>query len=74
MIKLPDRLYRIADGKVINQRRVLITKLSVGSFSINNIVTSIASEDSPFLLGKNFLDKFKSWSINNARSTLILSN
>ncbi|SFC05312.1 Aspartyl protease [Flagellimonas taeanensis] len=70
---LPDGLYKIADGSIITQRRLLIKNLSVGQYSIKNIVVSIGNENSPLLLGKNFLDKFKSWSINNQDKYLELS-
>jgi|TARA_R110002051_G_scaffold230597_1_gene292586 aspartyl protease family protein len=70
---LPEGLYRIADGSIITQRRILLKELSVGPYSVKNIVVSIGNEKSPLLLGKNFLDKFKSWSINNREKSLELS-
>lgn len=70
---LPEGLYRIADGSIITQRRVLLKELSVGPYRVTNIVVSVGNEKSPLLLGKNFLDKFKSWSINNKEKSLQLS-
>lgn len=71
---LPDALYKIANGNIISQRRILITQLTVGKYTIKNIIASIGNENSPLLLGKNFLDKFKSWSINNVNKTLEILN
>jgi clan AA aspartic protease (TIGR02281 family) len=69
---LSDGLYRVADGRIVSQRRVLIKKLAVGEFTVRNVPASIGSEDTPLLLGKNFLDKFNSWSIDNSEKTLEL--
>src|SRR5690606_14707407 len=34
---LSDGLYRVADGRIVSQRRVLIKKLSVGKFTVSNV-------------------------------------
>ena len=70
---LPDGLYKIADGSIISQRRILVKQLSVNQYCVKNIVVSVGNTDSPLLLGKNFVDKFKSWSINNTDKILELS-
>lgn len=70
---LPDALYKIADGSIINQRRVVIKTLSVGNFKIKNISASIGNENTPLLLGRNFLGIFKTWSIDNQKKSLELS-
>ena len=70
---LPDGLYKIADGSIITQRRILLKELSVNQYSVKKIVVSVGNVNSPLLLGKNFLDKFKSWSIDNNEKTLKLS-
>ena len=70
---LPDGLYKIADGTIISQKRVNLRELKVGAFIVRNITASIGNENSPLLLGKSFLDKFKNWSIDNQEQVLILS-
>lgn len=70
---LPDALYKIADGSIINQRRVVIKNLSVGEFNLKNISASIGNENTPLLLGRNFLGIFKTWSIDNQKKLLELS-
>lgn len=69
---LPDGLYKLADGRIVTQRRVLLRQVTVGKFTVKNVPASIGDENSPLLLGKNFLDKFKNWSINNSDKTLEL--
>ena len=66
---LPDGLYKIADGSIIKCRRLLIPKLTIGSFTLKNVRATVNSSDS-MLLGKSVLDKFKSWKINNLTKEL----
>jgi len=65
-------LYRLADGSIVSARRLIIPSLKVGDFVIYNVVGSVGSQDAPLLLGKNFLDKFKGWSIDNQNNILNL--
>lgn len=69
---LSNGLYRVADGRIVTQRRVLLKKVTVGQFTVRNVSASIGGKDTPLLLGKSFLDKFSNWSINNSEKTLEL--
>lgn len=69
---LSNALYRIADGSIISQRRFILNNLKVGNFTIKNIIISVGNEDSPLLLGKNFLDRFETWVIDNSKKTIKL--
>lgn len=69
---LSDGLYRVADGRIVSQRRVMLKQVTVGKFTIRNIPASIGGENIPLLLGKNFFDKFNHWSINNSENILEL--
>lgn len=69
---LKPGLYRIADGSIIAARRVRISKMKIGDYFVSNISVSIGTTDSPLLLGRNVLDKFKKWSVDNGTSHLIL--
>lgn len=69
---LEPGLYRIADGTIIISRRVLIKNMKIGNIEIKNVIASIGDKNSPQLLGRNFLDKFKSWKINNDQNNLEL--
>lgn len=69
---LSNALYRIADGSIISQRRFVLKSLTVGNFTVKDIIISVGDEDSPLLLGKNFLDRFESWVINNSDKTIEL--
>ena len=69
---LSNTLYRIADGSIISQRRFILKSLKVGNFTIKDIIISVGDEDSPLLLGKNFLDRFETWVIDNSKKTIKL--
>lgn len=69
---LTPALYRIADGSIVQCRRLVIPKLIIGKFTITNVQASIGVGSVPLLLGKTVLDKFSSWTINNQTQTLNL--
>jgi|GEM_PF-1831457 len=66
-------LFQIADGSIISCRRLIIPSIDVGGFKVYNVMAAVGTNNSPLLLGKNFLDKFSSWSINNETNSLILN-
>jgi clan AA aspartic protease (TIGR02281 family) len=69
---LTPGLYRIADGSIITARRVKIPKLKIGDYTVSNISVSISGTGSPLLLGRNVLDRFKKWSVDNGAQHLTL--
>lgn len=71
---IADGLYRIADGSIISQKRLIIKNLNVGGVTINNLIVSVGNTKSPLLLGKNFLDRFNNWTIDNTNNTLRINN
>ena len=66
-------LYKIADGSIVESRRLIIPQLSIGNFTITNVQASVGIGSVPLLLGKSVLDKFRNWSIDNQTQTLVLS-
>lgn len=71
---LADGLYRIADGSIISQRRLILKEVVIGDLVIKNLIVSVGNSNSPLLLGRNFLDKFNNWSIDNESKLLTLNN
>lgn len=67
---LTPALYRIADGSIVQCKRVVIPKLTIAGFTISNVQASIGVGSVSLLLGKTVLDKFSSWTINNQTQTL----
>jgi hypothetical protein len=65
--------YQDAHGKTVLHKRVLLNNVKIGDFTLNNVIFAIANNDAGgLLLGKDILDAFQSWNINNNNSTLEL--
>ena len=69
---LPDQTYVMADGTQVPSKRLIIRKLTVGNFTVENVTASVADIKGSILLGQSFLEKFRSWSMDNNSHTLIL--
>lgn len=69
---LSNGLYKLADGTIIENRRVNICLMQIGNKIVKNIIASIGDTDSPNLLGQSFLAKLKTWSINNDAGVLTI--
>ena len=63
----------MADGRVITANVVVIAKVSVGGVvSASNVHAAVSGYGTDPLLGKNFLDFFGSYEINNRSAQLVL--
>lgn len=72
--RLSDKKYIMADGSTVDARRVLIKRLRIGDYVVENIAFSISDDvNSPLLLGQNVLSEFKEVKIDYKRSTLTLT-
>lgn len=70
--KLPDGEYQIADGSSKTYRRTILPEISIGTLNIKDVVATIVPDGQPLLLGKSFLDNFKTWKIDNSKNILII--
>ncbi|TXI80818.1 MAG: hypothetical protein E6Q39_02135 [Crocinitomicaceae bacterium] len=69
---LENGLYKLADGSIVENRRINIPKLKVGNKTISNVIVSVGPFDSPNLLGQSFLKKLNKWSIDNSKKILTI--
>jgi hypothetical protein len=69
---LGTQTYVLADGSKVPSQQFRIRSLKVGNKTVENVVASIASVEATILLGQSFLRKFKSWSVDNEKHTLVL--
>jgi clan AA aspartic protease (TIGR02281 family) len=67
-----QRTYRLADGSKTQSDTFTIRTLKVGDIIIENVTASVAPSQGSLLLGQSFLQRFKSWSIDNATGGLLL--
>jgi clan AA aspartic protease (TIGR02281 family) len=67
-----EQNYVLADGSQSQSFTFTIRSLKVGDRVVENVKGSVASARGPLLLGQSFLERFRSWSIDNARHALLL--
>ncbi len=70
---LGSKTYRLADGSTVPSPTFRIRVLKVGDLEIDNVTASVGDVNGTLLLGQSFLSRFKSWSIDNQRQVLVLS-
>jgi hypothetical protein len=71
-VYLSDGTYRLADGRMVRNRRVLIPSLRVGDRELRNVTASIGGPDAALLLGQNVLSRLGIWSIDDRRGVLVV--
>lgn len=69
---LPPGFYIVADGRTVLSRRFIIPEIKIQGVVVNNVICSVNESEDIVLLGRAFLDAFKSWSIDNETDQLIL--
>jgi predicted aspartyl protease len=70
---LGEKTYVLADGSKVPSQTFRIRSLKVGNKTLENVNGSIASVQGGLLLGQSFLSRFKSWSVDNTKHALLLS-
>jgi clan AA aspartic protease (TIGR02281 family) len=69
---LGRQIYVTADGKHHRGTQLMLRRLEVGGHVATNVMAGVAPEHAEPLLGMSFLEKFKSWTLDNERHVLIL--
>lgn len=65
--------YLTADGRRHSAAQLMLRELNVGGHIVRNVVASVTPAHAAPLLGQTFLAKFKSWTLDNRRHVLIIS-
>ncbi len=63
--------FEMADNRVVTGQNVKVDNVTIGDYTVNNVVITIMNEGS-LLCGKSFLDKFKNWEFDKNNNVLIL--
>jgi clan AA aspartic protease (TIGR02281 family) len=66
-------VYITADGKRHAGTRLMLRQLDVGGHTVTSVIASVSPPRATPLLGQSFLAKFKSWTLDNRRHVLIIS-
>jgi clan AA aspartic protease (TIGR02281 family) len=64
--------YMLADGSISPTVTFIIRSLKVGDVLIENVKGSVSPAAGSLLLGQSFLQRFKSWSMDNNKHVLVL--
>jgi clan AA aspartic protease (TIGR02281 family) len=67
-----EQTYVLADGSTSRSVTFTIRSLKVGDRVVENVRGSVAPSRGSLLLGQSFLERFKSWSIDNTKHVLFL--
>ncbi len=67
-----QRTYILADGSKSQSPTFTIRSLSVGNTVVENVQASVMPSQGSLLLGQSFLERLKSWSIDNTKHELLL--
>jgi clan AA aspartic protease (TIGR02281 family) len=70
---LDKRIYRLANGSGEVSQRFRIHSLRVGQLEVRDVIASVGDSQGLLLLGQSFLSRLKSWSIDNERQTLLIT-
>jgi predicted aspartyl protease len=70
---LGEQTYVLADGSKVPSQTFVIRSLKVGNVILENVNGSVSSVHGSLLLGRTFLSRFKSWSVDNTKHALLLS-
>jgi len=62
----------LADGSISPTVTFIIRSLKVGDVLIENVNGSVSPAAGSLLLGQSFLQRFKSWSMDNNKHVLVL--
>jgi clan AA aspartic protease (TIGR02281 family) len=65
--------YVAADGKRHKSMRLMLRQLDVGGHMVTSVEAGVVPAHAEALLGMSFLAKFKSWTLDNQRHVLIIS-
>jgi clan AA aspartic protease (TIGR02281 family) len=68
-----SQIYTVANGAKVVSQVLRIRSLRLGSRTVENVKGSESQGKGIALLGQSFLSRFKSWSIDNSRQVLVLS-
>ncbi len=64
----------LADGSHLPSQLFVIRSLKVGDCELHDVTAVITNSRGSLLLGQSFLRRFKSWSIDNRRGVLVLTD
>ena len=68
-----SKTYVMADGSRVPSETYRLSSLKIGDLVMHDVTVRVAAEKSHFLLGQSFLNRLKSWSMDNNKRMLIIN-
>jgi predicted aspartyl protease len=68
-----EKTYVLADGSKLPSVTFKLRDLRVGGHRLQNVTASAGPSNSTPLLGQSFLSRFKSWTLDNQRHVIVLT-
>jgi clan AA aspartic protease (TIGR02281 family) len=69
-----EKTYTLADGSKLPSVTFKLRDLRVGNHRLQNVIATVGSQNSEPLLGQSFLSRFKSWTLDNERHVIVLTD
>jgi clan AA aspartic protease (TIGR02281 family) len=69
-----EKTYILADGSRLPSVTFKLHELRIGGHRLENVTASAGPANSEALLGQSFLARFKSWTLDNARHVIVLTD
>ena len=70
---LDRQLYELADGSKHWAQQFRIRSLRIGSLELRDVIASVAPSGATLLLGQSFLERIKTYTIDNKRHLLVIN-
>ena len=68
-----SKTYMLADGSLVPSKIYRLASLRIGEMVMSNVTVRVAAAKSSLLLGQSFLNRLRSWSMDNARQVMIIN-
>lgn len=68
---LSKTTFKIANNQVVPVQLIKLNHIQIGDYTANNVIIGVM-DDGSLLCGNGFLNKFKSWTIDDSRKKLII--
>jgi aspartyl protease family protein len=68
------RTVRLANGSTVTAQIYNLRSIKVGDREVTDVLAAVYPGHGPRLLGQSFLKRFRSWSVDNGRRMLVLTD
>lgn len=70
--QLENGFFTMANGENVELERIMVDSICINNISVKDFTFAVIPSETENLLGKNFLNTFKKWTIDNKKNKLIV--